>query len=154
MKRSHLLARAVVLRDGHVLLAHQKGAENTFLPGGHIEFGEGAAASLIREIREELGFTVKVTGYLGAVEAEWEDDAGQHYEINHVFSVDGVDLDVSVDPPSREEHLEFIWSPLDELEKRNLLPRPMVRLIVQFAGGDRTAWWASTVEGCTELTER
>ena len=32
----HYLARGIILENEKVLLAHQKGAENTFLPGGHI----------------------------------------------------------------------------------------------------------------------
>ncbi len=136
-----------MLCDGHILLARQKGADKNFLPGGHIEPGEGAASSLRREIEEEMGLNVQVTGYLGAVEADWEDGTGRHYEINHVFSADIVDLDGFVDPPSREAHLEFAWCPLEEIAGRNLLPRPMVKLVLQLAAGDRTTWWASTIEG-------
>lgn len=40
-----------------VLLAQAIGEKNTFLPGGHIEFGESAKDALVREIEEELGLT-------------------------------------------------------------------------------------------------
>ena len=51
----HHLARGIVLRDGKVLLARAIGHQNTFLPGGHIEFGESAKDALKREVFEELG---------------------------------------------------------------------------------------------------
>lgn len=53
-KRMHLIARAVILQDNHLLLARHKGMDNTFLPGGHSFVGEGLKAALKREVREEL----------------------------------------------------------------------------------------------------
>ena len=80
MKKFHLISRAVILNGNYVLLAHQKGMDNTFLPGGHIEIGEGAIAALKREIYEELGLNVDVREYLGALESGWEEREIKHYE--------------------------------------------------------------------------
>lgn len=55
LKTFHHLARAIFIKDKKVLLAQAAGYTNTFLPGGHIEFGESAKDVLIREIEEELG---------------------------------------------------------------------------------------------------
>jgi len=53
--------------NGKVLLAHQRGTGNTFLPGGHIGKGEKADAALIREMYEEIGETAIVKQFIGAV---------------------------------------------------------------------------------------
>ena len=63
----HYLVRGIIIADGKVLLAHQKGADNTYLPGGHIESGEGAEDALIREIEEEIGKIAIVERFIGAV---------------------------------------------------------------------------------------
>ena len=67
----HYLARGIVMADGRVLVAHQIGADNTFLPGGHINTGEGAEQALAREIEEEIGVRPTVKRFLGAVECAW-----------------------------------------------------------------------------------
>ena len=51
----HHLARAVFIHENKILLAQAKGDTNTFLPGGHVEFGESAKETLKREIQEEMG---------------------------------------------------------------------------------------------------
>ena len=78
----HYRVRAVIVRDNKVLLAHTKGAANTFLPGGHIELGEKAEEALAREIREELGEESRTTSFLGAIENSWVQDGVRQHEIN------------------------------------------------------------------------
>jgi 8-oxo-dGTP diphosphatase len=38
----HHLARGIIIDGDKVLLARAVGHKNTFLPGGHVEFGESA----------------------------------------------------------------------------------------------------------------
>ena len=144
-RRFHLIARAVILKEGHVLLARQKGMRNTFLPGGHINIGESAVTALKREIDEELGLKLDVEGYLGAVEANSEDDGAEQFEINHIFKASIKVTRFSSPLKSQEDHLEFLWSSIDDLYANNLLPHPLKKLIANYAEGDRSIWWESTL---------
>jgi 8-oxo-dGTP pyrophosphatase MutT (NUDIX family) len=88
----HHLARAVFIQNNKVLLAQATGHTNTFLPGGHIEFGESAKDALIREIEEELGIKCEVVSFLGLVEHKWEKIGILNCEINQVFEVKSDEL--------------------------------------------------------------
>ena len=145
MRKFHLIARAVILNDDHVLLARKKGMSHTFLPGGHINIGESAVTALKREIGEELGLELDVEGYLGAVEASWEDDSAEQFEINHIFKggIKGTSFGSSLE--SQEDHLEFLWSSIDDLYANDLLPHPLKKLIANYTAGDRSIWWESTL---------
>lgn len=145
VEKFHLIARALILDSKNVLLAHQKGADNTFLPGGHINIGESATTTLKRELKEELGFKAEIGYFLGCVEADWQDGTTQNYEINLVFRAAIKNLDVNSTLMSKEGHLEFFWSPIDDLEKHNLLPDPLQKLVRDYASGQKTTWWASTL---------
>jgi 8-oxo-dGTP diphosphatase len=148
--RLHLLARAVLLRQSaagvSVLLTQEIGTSHTFLPGGHADPGEGLTTALVRELDEELGLSVTVRAYLGAVEHQWPAAVPAHYEVNHVFLVESTgDARLPDAPVSRESHLRFLWRPVDALAAYHLQPTPLQQLLTQYVAGDTTAWWASTL---------
>lgn len=65
-----------------------------FLLGGYIEFGESVLVVLKREIEEELGLLCYIDGYLGFVEYWWEKNKELYCEMNQVFRVKVLELDV------------------------------------------------------------
>ncbi|WP_216323267.1 NUDIX domain-containing protein [Deinococcus aestuarii] len=142
--RTHLLARAVIEQDGHILLAQASGHTNTFLPGGHLEAGEGLARCLTRELFEETGLGFSVGAFLGVVEHEWRDkDGGVHHEINHLFAATCEGLSRRQAVRAREAHLTFEWVFLDQLDARQLEPSPLRALLTR--GRTPGAWFASTL---------
>ena len=136
----HYLARGVVFVEGNVLLAHQIGADNTFLPGGHIELGESAELALAREIEEEIGRKAVARHFIGAVEWLWTKDGQANHEINLIFEVAIDGLDARKPPRSKESHLEFIWSKPTELRMHNLLPSPLIECLEKWENGYRGYW--------------
>lgn len=137
----HYIVRGIIRDGDHVLLCKQKNGNYTFLLGGHIDFGEGAKAALAREIKEEIGATVTVTNFRGAIENAWDD----HCEISLVFDVEhNLSKDVTPVPASpEEEHLAFLWVHKDDLAKHNVLPTPLI----QWLQDDNHELWGSTMNG-------
>lgn len=145
-QKYHVLARGAILADYHLLVAHCKGMDHTFLPGGHVEFHESIRTSLQREIHEELGLACEVGAYIGAVEAAYEDKGVYHQEIGHVFVTRLDHPDPGTNPTSQEDHLEFYWIPLDDMEKHNLLPVPVRSMIENYVKGVAWPFFGSTFE--------
>ena len=121
-----VIARAVVLRDGAVLLVQEIAQGYWFFPGGHVEAGETPRQALVRELREELDVSADVQEHLGEVENRWVDDGVEHHEVNQVFAAT---IDAA-DPVSQEPHLAAGWIRLDDLDDTDVRPRVLVDLVV------------------------
>ena len=65
---------AIITKDGKIF-ATQRGygdfKDGWEFPGGKVEQGESPEQAIIREIKEELGADIKVTGFLTTVEQDY-----------------------------------------------------------------------------------
>jgi 8-oxo-dGTP diphosphatase len=141
----HHLARGIFLRDGKVLLTRARGHRNTFLPGGHIEFGESAKDALKREVLEELGIACEIGKFIGIVEHKWLKKGVLNCELNQLFEANSYELNPAQDPTSKEPHLEFTWCEVDALDAYNLQPYPLRNIIKRFSFGTGEPVWASSL---------
>ena len=82
------IARGVCVRDGKLLLCRAAGGSSTYLPGGHIEFGETGRQALVREVKEELGVESSTGQFLGVVENSFLQHGKPHAEINLVYELE------------------------------------------------------------------
>jgi 8-oxo-dGTP diphosphatase len=144
-RRIEVLARGVYVKKGKLLVCHSAGAENTYLPGGHVEFEESASVSLAREIKEELGMKATVGRFLGAVEHTFIQRGERHCEINLVFEMKIKGLDPSALPASKEGHIDFRWVALGGVANASLEPRVLARKLRKWLDpSSREERWAGT----------
>ena len=122
------IARGVCVQNGRALLCRAKGGASTYLPGGHIEFGETGRQALAREMKEEMNVAATVGPLLGVVENSFIQHGKPHAEINLVYQLAIPEGAVK----AREDWIEFEWRPLCDLG--DLLPEAFRKL-----GQDTTA---------------
>ena len=116
------IARGVCVVDGNILLCKAKGGKTTYLPGGHIEFGETGRQALVREIKEELGLDSSTGAFLGVVENSFLQHGAPHSEINLVYELSLAKREIQ----AQEDWIEFEWRPLSDLG--DLLPEAFRKL--------------------------
>jgi 8-oxo-dGTP pyrophosphatase MutT (NUDIX family) len=116
------IARGVCVRGGKLLLCRAKGGATTYLPGGHIEFGETGRQALVREVKEELGLDAGTGAFLGVVENSFMQKGRPHSEINLVYEL--ILPDAAAE--AKEDWIEFEWRDLSDLS--DLLPTDFHRL--------------------------
>ena len=120
-----IIARGVCRRDGKVLLCRAVGGSSTYLPGGHVEFGETGREALVREVKEELGVDSSAGRFLGVVENKFMQHGKPHAEVNLVYELKLAD---GVDAVSKESWIEFEWVADADIPSANLLPEQFRRI--------------------------
>ena len=126
----------VVLRDGRLLMVEERVAGKLVLnqPAGHLEPEESLAEAALRETREETGWDVRLTAFVGAY--QWKAETGRHY-LRFAFAAEPV----LHDPARRldEGIVQALWvSPPELFAMRERHRSPLVAKVVEdFLAGRR-----------------
>lgn len=145
MSDIEILGRVVIVDQGHILLCRKIHEDHTFLPGGHIEYGESAKAGIVRELQEEIGAQGQIDDFLGVAEHRFSQEGQQKHELNLIFSGRLLDVRHPHIPPMLESHIKYHWQPLDRLHEAVLLPESLVGLIQAWLDQRRTGVWVSNI---------
>lgn len=123
-----VIARGLVEAGGVVLLCRNLAHGHSYLPGGHVEFGEPASVALAREFQEEAGLVVEVGDLLLAHEHVFRQQAKMRHELNLVFSVrlEGMSTEQLPRVVSCEQEIAFEWRHTSQLGRAKLVPDGMV----------------------------
>ena len=125
-KHIETIARGVCIADGKVLLCLPKDRSYSYLPGGHIEFGETGREALVREMKEETGLDATAGELLGVVESSFVQKGEKHCEINLIYEMSLVSrLSSSAPVAAQESWICFDWVDCGKIEGANLLPPEM-----------------------------
>ena len=65
--------RAIIIREGEILLSYETKTDQWMLPGGSLEPGEKEKACVIRETSEETGFVIEPSECLLEIDEYYED---------------------------------------------------------------------------------
>ena len=65
--------RAIVIRDGHILLSYETVTDQWMIPGGGLEPGEDEAACCVREVAEETGYIIEPSPCMLELDEYYED---------------------------------------------------------------------------------
>lgn len=111
---------AVIVRDDHVLLAlwNEPEVPTWTLPGGGIDLHEDLEDGVVREVLEESGYDVELTGLVGVhtFAVQREERWLRHVHVAFTARVVGGELTAEVDGSTDEAR----WIPLAEVP---VLPR-------------------------------
>jgi 8-oxo-dGTP diphosphatase len=120
VKPFRLTVKAIIFDDQQRCLLVRRSAFNrNFVgcwewPGGKLDDGEDFATALLREAREETGLEVELTALAGAT--QFEMPKAQIVLLCMEARIIGGEVKLS------EEHDDFTWVPLSELQRLRLLP--------------------------------
>lgn len=118
-RRIRSAARALVIRDDHILLQRLDYTDAYwFFPGGEVEFEETLEGAIRRELAEETTLAIERVVYRLTANNRFERDGASFHLIEHYFEVTPASFDVE----SREETALLEWYPLGRIRSLDLRP--------------------------------
>src|SRR6516164_2382973 len=107
-------AAAVALFDsrGNILLLRRKDNDKWTMPGGTLDFGESLTDCAIREVREETGLQIRITGLIGTYTdpsiliAYSDGEVRQEFSVVYAAEIEAGELKIDA------ESKEAAWMPL------------------------------------------
>ena len=133
---------AILIHEGRVLLERTIGKNEYYLPGGHVQPLEKTDETLIRELREELHSEMEITGFAGVGELffPWEGRTIQqlcfYYRVRFRTekAAPGIPAEGRFDgfdpAETRHYHLEYVWVPLEQLDRIRIRPGNILPLLL------------------------
>lgn len=118
----------VVVDGGRLLVVEESVGDRLVLnqPAGHLEPDESLVDAALRETREETGWDVRLTAFVGAY--QWKADDGRHY-LRFAFAAEPVAHDAG--RPLDQGIVRALWMTPSELEQARSRHRsPLVWQVV------------------------
>ncbi|HPX93440.1 MAG TPA: NUDIX domain-containing protein [Bacillota bacterium] len=121
-------AAVAIVENNRILLLKRKDNEKWTMPGGTLEIGENMTACALREVKEETGYTIRITDIIGTytdpnIKVEYSDG-----EIRQEFTLLYAGVIVSGHPKLDQESTNFIWIELENADKLPMADSQKTRL--------------------------
>lgn len=121
-------AGGVIIHNNKILTHRNINKDHYCLPGGRIEIGESSEQTIKREIYEELGKEIEITGYLATIENFFEMENKKYHEIFFLHRIEFENeedkkINYTMHNAEGKEYLQYEWLDLDKIEEYNILPK-------------------------------
>jgi ADP-ribose pyrophosphatase YjhB (NUDIX family) len=135
---SIVVAVTAYVVDDHdnLLLIRRTDNDLYAIPGGALELGETLTATVVREVKEETGIDVEVTGFIGAYSNPAHVIEFTDGEVRQEFSLCFRATPIGGQLRTSDESKEVLWVEQTKLDTLNI--HPSIRLRIEHGQQHRT----------------
>ena len=118
---------AIIIHNNKVLLHKNKYEDYYALLGGRTQIGESSIETVKREVMEEIGKEIEVTGYCCTIENFFNFRDSEYHEIMFVHKIEFVNkedklIEHTLKNIEGKDYLRYEWLELEKIENYPLLP--------------------------------
>ena len=126
----NIRAAGVIIHNNKILAHRNLNKEHYCIPGGRVEIGENSEETVRREIQEELGKQIEITGYVATIENFFEMNESKYHEIYFLHEIEFTNeedqkIEYTMKNIEGKEYLQYEWIDLDIIDEYQLLPKAM-----------------------------
>lgn len=114
--------------DGKILMIRRTDNDKYSIPGGGLEVGETPSQAVVREVSEETGIDVTVTGLVGVFSNPDHVIAYDDGEVRQEFSICFTADPIGGEPRTSAESKAVEWVTMEDLETLDVHPSIRLRI--------------------------
>lgn len=120
-------AAAIIVHNNKILVHKNMNSNHYALIGGRVEIGEDSERTIKREILEELGKEIEITGYISTIENFFKMKGSKYHEIMFVHKAEFVNerdrvIDKTLKNIEGKDYLRYEWLDLEKIDQYPLMP--------------------------------
>lgn len=127
-------AAAIITHNNKILTHRNMKDDHYALLGGRIEIGEDSEKAAKREILEETGKEIEITGYVSTIENFFKIGDAKYHEILFIHEAEFKDekdkqIKETIKNIEGKDYLVYEWLDLDEIDKFDLRPKEVKEIL-------------------------
>lgn len=127
-------AAGVIIHNNKILVHKNINSDHYSLIGGRVEIGEDSENTVKREIKEELGKEVEITGYVSTIENFFEMKGKKYHEILFIHKTEFANeedkkIEYTLKNMEGKDYLQYEWLEMDKIEEYPLLPKTVKEVL-------------------------
>lgn len=121
-------AAGVIIHNGKILVHRNVNSDHYALIGGRVGIGESSDDTIKREIKEELGKNIEITGYISTIENFFEMKGSKYHEILFVHKIEFINeedkkIEYTMKNMEGKDYLQYEWIDMNKIDEYNLVPK-------------------------------
>ena len=127
-------AAGIIIHNNKVLTHRNVNEDHYALIGGRVQIGEDSETTIKREIMEELGKEIEITGYISTIENFFELKGEKYHEIMFAYKAEFVNeedkkVEGTIKNIEGKEYLQYEWLDLGKIDEYPLLPETIKEVL-------------------------
>lgn len=129
-------AAGIIIHNNKILTHRNTKSDHYALIGGRVEIGEDSETTLKREIMEEMGKEIEITGYISTIENFFQMDSKKYHEIMFVHKAEFKNekdqkIEDIIKNIEGKDYLVYEWIPLEKIDEYTIKPKVVKEILKQ-----------------------
>lgn len=125
---------AIIIHNNKVLLHRNIKSDHYALIGGRVEIGEDSEKTIIREILEETGKKIQITGYVTTLENFFEMKQSKYHEILFIYKAEFLDnndreIEYTIKNIEGKDYIQYEWIDLNKIDEYPIKPEAIKNIL-------------------------
>ena len=130
----NIRSAGIIIHNGKVLVHRNVNSDHYALVGGRVEIGEDSETTLKREIQEEMGKEIEITGYVATIENFFQMKGSKFHEIMFVHRAEFVDdedkkIEYTIKNIEGIDYLQYEWIEINKIDEYPIVPKAIKEIL-------------------------